>query len=306
VITIGFAGDKTYRFSDFFIDPAATHGDTPNADLKDFEIRASTDGQTFTTVFTGTTLQEDKLQHFHLSQPVDARELQIVALDNYGSADHVAIAEFEAYSSAAAPTGPYRANLRRTAQKLPPDIAQVRYIRRGLTVSPPHKHHTRGKVKMPLYNQYGLNTAAGEKASIAFVEGTVLHMNQLTSVLLQSPHVTTVQKGEVQEDVKPGSNHQVQTSTALASAVGTIFDVRVFKHHRAIFTVVEGALLVKNPKGTTLVKTDQQTVVQSGQAPGAPQPANVSQLTWTAALPAPNLGKNLALDANGGHIIAAP
>jgi hypothetical protein len=311
------AADTVYRFTDIFIDPAATHGDTSDADLKDFAIRASTDGTHFTTVLTGTTLKQNTLQQFHLSPPVDASELQIVALDNYGSASHVAISEFEAYSKGPAPQIHAFAHLLRadakqasskktSSTKLPPNIALVRAIHRGLTVTPPHKRGQQGKKKMKLFSQYGLGTGAGQKASIGFVEGTVLQMNQLTELVLTSPHVTTVQRGEVQQFVKPGSNHRVQTAVAIASAVGTIFDVRVFKHKKTIFTVVEGALVVKNGHGSTLVKTDEQAVVNAGQAPSPPQPANIQALTWTSTLSSPNLGQNLALDSNGGHVISAP
>jgi hypothetical protein len=303
-----------YRFTDVFIDPAATHGDSPDADLKDFEIRASTDGQTFSTALTGTALQQDKMQQFHFPQPVDARELQIVALDNYGSPDHVAIAEFAAYSKGpASATHAVARVLFADSQKKnpsksqsPTNIAQVRDIFHGLSVAPPHKQVVKGKKKMKLYALYGLGTGHGQKASIGFVEGTVMQLNQLTDVVLTSPHLTTVQKGEVQEVVKPGSNHQIQTSTAIASAVGTIFDVRILKNHKAVFTVLEGALKVKNKKGSSLVKTDQQSVVNPGKAPSPPQPANVQALNWTSNLSTPNLGQNLALDANGGYIIGAP
>jgi hypothetical protein len=290
-----------------FIDPAATHGDSPDADLKDFEIRASTDGQHFSTVFSGTTHQEDKLQQFHFPQPVEATELQLVALNNYGSPTHIAVAEFEAYAAATPPSAHRLVRLLRVTAKKTVNFAQVWYIRRGLTVLPPHKHRQKGKTKMPLFPAYEMNTAAGEKASIKFAEGTVLQMNQLTDVVLTSPHLTTVQNGEVQEVVKPGSNHQIKTSIAVASAIGTIYDVRVFKKlHRTVFSVVEGALLVKDSLGSTLVKTDQQSTVQQGQAPGPAQPANMQSLGWASSLPTPHLGKNLALDANGGVIVSSP
>jgi hypothetical protein len=326
-ITVGF-GDKLppgattlsppasvttiYRFTDIFIDPAATHGDTPDADLKDFEIRASTDGHTFSTVFSGRTSQQDKLQQFHFPQPVDASELQIVALDNYGSLDHVAIAEFAAYSKGPAPGTQARAHVlwvaakKKTTSTTPKNIAAVRDIYRGLTVTPPNRSGQKGKKKMKLYALYGLGTGKGQKASIGFIEGTVMQMNQFTEATLTSPHVTTLKQGEVREIVKPGSNHQIQTSTAVGAAVGTIIDIRILKNHRTVFTVLEGALLVKNKKGSTIVKTDQQTVVKPGQKPSPPQPANVQALTWASNLSTPNLGENLALDANGGHIIGVP
>jgi hypothetical protein len=101
-IKLGFAGNKTYRISRVIIDPAATHGDHPDANLRDFEIRVSktgTEDSDFTTVFKGTCLQADKLQEFRFPQPVDAKYIELYAINNYGSPDWLAVAEFEAISA---------------------------------------------------------------------------------------------------------------------------------------------------------------------------------------------------------------
>lgn len=97
-VKIGFLGGNFYRISDVIIDPAATYGDPSSEDLKDFEIRVSstgTDDGSFTTVFHGTCREQDELQRFTLPVPVRARYVELVALDNYGSPQRLAVAEWE-------------------------------------------------------------------------------------------------------------------------------------------------------------------------------------------------------------------
>src|SRR5439155_20542172 len=72
-LRVSLGGASTVSVSDIFINPAATNGDTSDADLKDFGVRASVDGGTFNTILTSTATQEDSVQHFHLEAPVDAR-----------------------------------------------------------------------------------------------------------------------------------------------------------------------------------------------------------------------------------------
>lgn len=101
-VKFGFQGGNFYRISDVIIDPAATHGDPPGADLKDFEVRVSSTGPddaSFTTVLRGTCRQEDSLQRFTLSVPVRARYIELVASDNYGDPMRLAVAEFEAVAT---------------------------------------------------------------------------------------------------------------------------------------------------------------------------------------------------------------
>ena len=185
-------------------------------------------------------------------------------------------------------------------------IAQVRWIHRGLTVQPPHRRATRAKVKQPLYSAYRLRTGSSQRASIKFRDGTILHLNQRTDALLRSPHLTTIQKGEAEEVVSPGTDHRIQTSIAIAAAIGTEFDVRVTPG-RSTFIVVEGAIQVTSPKGSVVVKTNQETSVAPGQAPTPPAPVNAGAATsWTRGIPQPATppGQNIALDANGGQVVA--
>jgi sugar lactone lactonase YvrE len=186
-----------------------------------------------------------------------------------------------------------------------PTLAQVRYIDHGLTVQRPHQRQQQGTLKMPLFPQYGLQTKARQHASIRFRDQTTLHMNQLTSLVLRSPHVTQVQKGEVDELLTPGTDHRVQTSAAVASAIGTDFDIRV-KGFKTTVIVVHGAVLVKNARGSVVVKTGQEVTVAPNKKPSKPQPVDAGTATsWAANIPAPSLGENLALDANGGRVTAA-
>ena len=182
-------------------------------------------------------------------------------------------------------------------------LAHVRFIDRGLSVRPPNHARRKGKVKEPLYNRYFLQTQARQRASIGFRDGTTLHINQRTDAVLASPHITLVKNGEVDEVLKPGTNHQIQTAQATASAIGTEFDVRR-QGSTSVFIVAHGAVLVKNRRGSVVVKTNHESVVTGNQAPGKPQPVDASAATaWTNGIPTPKLGDNLALDANGGQIV---
>lgn len=192
------------------------------------------------------------------------------------------------------------------AAKSQKKLAEVRYIYRGLAVKPPKQPRQRGKVKMPLYNQYFLQTQVKQRASIRFHDGTMLHMNQATDATLTSPHTTVVKKGMVDELVAPGTDHRVQTATAVAAAIGTNFVVKMIRK-ATIFVVVHGAVTVSNKYGPSqVVKTSQASLVLPKQAPQPPQHVNVAQyVNWTNGMPAPKLGENVALDANGGHVVGS-
>src|SRR5437660_1377435 len=65
-------------------------------------------------------------------------------------------------------------------------LGSVRAIKRGLHVQPPHGKTGSGKVHQSLYTQYQLQTRAREKASVGFVDRSVLHINERTNLVLQS------------------------------------------------------------------------------------------------------------------------
>lgn len=206
------------------------------------------------------------------------------------------------FSALAVAAAPERTSAASSADKPAARLAQVRYIQRGLSVQPPHGRKRRGKKKMALYRRYLLQTAAKQRASIRFRDRTTLHINQRTAAVLRSPHLTYVQGGEVDEVLAPGSNHRIQTAAAVASAIGTNFDIRVRKGRTQVI-VAHGAVVVKNRRGKVIVKTNQETTVSPGKKPSQPKPVNAaSAIGWTQGIPAPVLGENLALDANGGQV----
>lgn len=190
-----------------------------------------------------------------------------------------------------------------------PTLAHVRAIVHGLSVQPPHKHARKGKKADPLYQRYGLATKRSERASLAFKDGTILYINQLTSAVLRSSSTTVVAGGEVDEVHPPGTDHKVVTASATASAVGTNFDVRA-KGKRSVFIVVSGALLVKNKKGQVMVTSNQETTVVANVAPTPPAPVDAAAaIGWTVSLssggwealktPADFAPKGVATDGNG-------
>ena len=181
-------------------------------------------------------------------------------------------------------------------------VGEVKFIDHGLTVTPPGKRHEAGKVKMSLYQRYDLTTQRGQKASIGFDDGTVIHFNQNTDAVLSNPHVTDVRRGEVAQYLAPGTDHQVQTASAVASAIGTVFDVQT-NGSTTIFVVLHGALSVQNHAGTVVVESNQASTVTAGHAPSEPAAINaLAVFAWTAGLPNPDLGEDVALNANGGTI----
>jgi sugar lactone lactonase YvrE len=181
-------------------------------------------------------------------------------------------------------------------------LAQVHWIQRGLLVQPPAQHMQQGKVNQPLFEQYFLRTGAAEKASIRFRDGTTLHLNERTDAVLASPHLTTVKTGEVAEYLAPGTNHRVQTASAVAAAIGTTYDVRVVGG-TTTFVVLHGALQVANASGSVVVKSNHGTTVTPNKPPLPPYPVNAQAVfTWTSGIPTPDLGEDVALDANGGTV----
>jgi hypothetical protein len=181
----------------------------------------------------------------------------------------------------------------------------VQYIYRGLLLQAPQSTARPARLHDPLYVLDSLETGANQKAGLRFTDGTVLLLNQRTIATLQSPARTSVGRGEVAEYLVPGSDHRVETTAAISSAIGTTFDVR-FDGHQAVFIVLNGALQVANAAGSVVVTSNEETVVTGAQVPSPPQHVDAQlAFAWTAAIPTPDLGQNLALDANGGQVIAA-
>ena len=105
-----------------------------------------------------------------------------------------------------------------------------------------------------------------------------------------------------------GSNHSVQTATAVASAIGTEFDIKILKNGTTRITVIEGAVLARATSGqkqAEVIQTGQQSTIKKNGTETPPTPANVVTTTQrVSSIPPPSqpLGENIALSANGGAI----
>jgi hypothetical protein len=106
-IIVRLPAGNTYTIDHVQIDPAATSGDPSIYDMRDFQIRVSTtntDTLSFTTVYTGTTPQQNALFRYDFA-PVQARYVMLFILNNYnGNAGYTEAAEFEVYSACAPST----------------------------------------------------------------------------------------------------------------------------------------------------------------------------------------------------------
>lgn len=187
-------------------------------------------------------------------------------------------------------------------------LAKVRAIRDGVSIAPPKRHYAKGKLKQGLSSQYAVRTLHGQLTSLAFNDGTILQVDELTSLVLRSSSTTALKQGEVDQVVQPGSDHAIATPFATASAIGTEWDT-LCRKAACFFTAVEGVVRVTAQNGQgVLVKAGQQTIVRKGQSPTQPSEIDAGAVTaWVRALPAApiSLGKNLALDSNGGQVVAS-
>lgn len=184
----------------------------------------------------------------------------------------------------------------------PAPLATVNYIFNGLGVAPPRRAYHQGSRGDSLFDQYSLRTARAQKASLRFRDGTVLHINANTDAVLASPTMTRVTRGEVAQYLKPGTDHRVVTAAATASAIGTEYDVQV-TGSKTRFVVLHGALQVTGAGHLVVVKSNQQTFVSQGHAPLPPSPVDAQAVfAWNDGIPTPDLGEDIALDANGGSI----
>jgi hypothetical protein len=218
------------------------------------------------------------------------------------------LAAFAAAFSVSVPTGKLPvAHAAGAARSCSGALAQVRFIHLGLKVAPPKRSYAKGHVRQKLAARYALRTLTRQKASVCFRDGSILDINQRTDAVLNDPAHTVVHRGEVDQQVMPGSNHTVRTAEAVASAIGTQFDV-LRRPGISEFVVVEGAILVRSKKGSVIVKTGEQTTVKKGHAPSAPVATDARAATaWDRSIPPPAtpIPENIALDANGGGVVGS-
>ena len=187
----------------------------------------------------------------------------------------------------------------------PGQLANVRYIYRGLMFRPPRQSQRAAWLHAPLFDQYLLHTGHNQKASIQFRDSTTLHLNQRTDAVISS-HVVHVRRGEVAEYLAPGTDHKIQTATAIAGAIGTTYDMRT-DGVTTTFIVLHGALEVTGSGGrSVVVKSNHETVIAPNKAPSPPSPVDAqAAFAWTDQIPTPDLGEDVGLDANGGRVIKA-
>jgi ferric-dicitrate binding protein FerR (iron transport regulator) len=167
-------------------------------------------------------------------------------------------------------------------------VATVKTIRGGLTVMPPQALSRPGWIKQPLFAAYGLLTGARQRASLRFTDGSVIFINQRTSLILRSPHLTVLKRGEAVFNDTSGQGRTVVTSSAVAAATGTIFDVfitapspalaprrllettKTFPRGTTTVSVVTGTVIVSNRFGSVRVLPGHWTHVAPGSAPTQP------------------------------------
>ncbi|MEM7113479.1 MAG: Ig-like domain-containing protein [Chloroflexota bacterium] len=92
-IKVDLAGDESHLVESFVIKGAST-----DRGIRDFELLVSNSGSDdndFVSVFSGTVPQDDAFHTFTIS-PVPARYVKLVAEDNWGSSNYIAVAVFRA------------------------------------------------------------------------------------------------------------------------------------------------------------------------------------------------------------------
>jgi sugar lactone lactonase YvrE len=181
-------------------------------------------------------------------------------------------------------------------------LAKVNYILHGFAVAPPGRSLQKASKGESVLKQYSLRTLKGQKASLRFFDGTALLINENTDAVLASATTTRVSHGEAAVYLKPGTNHQVTAGSAVASAIGTEYDIQVV-NDRARFVVLHGALRVTSAGHLVVVKSNFQTFVSPNTAPLPPSPVDAKAVfAWSSGIPTPDLGEDVSLDANGGTI----
>jgi hypothetical protein len=166
----------------------------------------------------------------------------------------------------------------------PGQLGIVKVIVRGLGEQPPNQVLREGKIRDPLYSRYFLRTQKRQKARILFADGSVLNINQHTDAILRDPHHLQVNQGEIDQVDARGSVHRITTNAAVATALGTNFDVKVV-NGRVFVTVVNGRVSVRGSGASVLVRPNQQTVVARGRRPSKPRHVNaLAIIAWVRGL----------------------
>lgn len=180
-------------------------------------------------------------------------------------------------------------------------VGSIRAIHRGLSVAPPHRVLHHGRVGDPLFGAYRALTAQSQRATLRFLDGSFLDMNERTDIVIRSANLTLLRSGEIAM-ADHGAHHRVETATAVAGAMGTTFDVRIsaatggaypgttstFPPGTTTVSVVAGNVVVSNPYGRQIVHAGEWTHVAPGKPPTRPTRHNArGDVVWTSGLPLP-------------------
>lgn len=177
-------------------------------------------------------------------------------------------------------------------------LASVRHIVHRLVVAPPHARKSAGHVQQPLFAAYLLSTGQPDLAAITFVDKTVLDINRNTTLVLRTAKLTSVSRGEISVNDSPGSHHVITTADASATALGTLFDVRIetgqpssaygtakFPAGTTTVSSVQGRVRVSNALGSVTVHAGQWTHVVPGRPPTPPTTHNAQRdVAWSSSL----------------------
>lgn len=184
-------------------------------------------------------------------------------------------------------------------------IAEVRKVIGSLQMKRGRSAWKQVDVGTQLRAKDSVRTRGSQRAQIQFCDESTLDVNSKTQVQLTSSADAVVRAGEAAETVSVQSVHTLDTAGVKARPSGGTVDV-VSQQSKTTVTAASGVVEVANQKGTVLLKTGQTTNVEQHQKPGAPKPVDATTvIQWTNGLPVPDLGENIALDANGGHVSAS-
>ena len=81
-LTVDLAGDAPAPVAGIILNPQTNYG-LPQEQIRDFELRLSTDGVTYTTALSGTLSALNREQAFALPALVDATLAQLVIISTY-------------------------------------------------------------------------------------------------------------------------------------------------------------------------------------------------------------------------------
>src|SRR5260221_520243 len=140
--------------------------------------------------------------------------------------------------------------------------------------SPPQTNWVSAQVGQKLLVQDRLRTLALSRATIQLAELGRLRVNELTTLEILPPKVTT---SKATLDLKAGALYfftrdkprefLLQTPYAIGASRGTEFLTVVEPSGRTVLTVFDGEVELANAQGSVVLTNGEQGTVQAGQAP---------------------------------------